>query len=282
MWLSKLRSNFFKFHGGLNWNSQFSANGYDMNVLYFINSLTGYAGGGNYQGVGKIFKTTNGGMNWIGQASLSHEIFAIKFINNNTGWAAGGDSYGNIFKTTNSGLNWTEQNLPSSTAINSIEFINENTGWAGSSALIYTSNGGTNWVYGNTSSTVVIYSLHFANANTGWIFGTWGSILKTTNGGNVFINNNSMIFPIDYYLYQNYPNPFNPVTTIGYSVPKSGRVVIKVFDVAGREIRTVEDVFRQAGNYSVRFDGTGLASGVYFYRMEAGDVVRTRRMVLIK
>ncbi len=98
----------------------------------------------------------------------------------------------------------------------------------------------------------------------------------------VYIGNISNYLPEDYKLYQNYPNPFNPVTTIEYSVPKSGRVVIKVFDAAGREIRTVEDVFRQAGKYNVMFDGTGLSSGVYFCRMEAGDAVRTRRMVLIK
>ena len=145
-----------------------------------------------------------------------------------------------------------------------------------------TSNNGTKWDLVNTTTAGPIEGVSFINRNTGWIIGGYGIVLKTTNGGSVFTKNTFKLIPHSYSIHQNHPNPFNPVTTIEYSVPKSGRVVIKVFDVTGREIRTVEDVFRQAGNYSVMFDGTGLASGVYFYRMEAGDAVQTRRMALIK
>jgi hypothetical protein len=94
-----------------------------------------------------------------------------------------------------------------------------------------------------------------------------------------FIEN---IIPSKYELYQNYPNPFNPVTKISYDLPKSGLVKLMVYDILGREIKTLLNEFRQAGKYSVEFDGSSLSSGVYFYRIHAGDFNVVKRMVLIK
>jgi hypothetical protein len=81
---------------------------------------------------------------------------------------------------------------------------------------------------------------------------------------------------------QNYPNPFNPVTTIAYSLAKSAHVSIKVYDVSGREVRTLVDADMEPGRYSETLDAAGLAGGVYFARMVAGDYVEAKKLVLIK
>ena len=88
--------------------------------------------------------------------------------------------------------------------------------------------------------------------------------------------------PGTYELNQNYPNPFNPTTTINFSIPKSGLVTIKVFDLLGKEVTTLVNDPKVAGTYSVNFDGTNLSSGVYFYKIEANDFVAVKRMMLIK
>ena len=90
----------------------------------------------------------------------------------------------------------------------------------------------------------------------------------------------------DYALSQNYPNPFNPTTQIRYSVAKAGMVSLKVYDLVGRELVTLVNQYQAAGSYSVTFSsaafGTHLASGIYFYRLEAGSFVATNKMLLLK
>ncbi len=88
--------------------------------------------------------------------------------------------------------------------------------------------------------------------------------------------------PGDFSLSQNYPNPFNPVTRIAYSVPASGHVSLRVFNALGQEIAVLFDGIRQAGKYAAVFDGSGLAGGVYFYKLQSGDVTITRKLVLMK
>ncbi len=97
------------------------------------------------------------------------------------------------------------------------------------------------------------------------------------------------IIPGRYELSQNYPNPFNPVTNIEFKIPlchsceaREPQVIIKVFDLLGREVRTLVNENLQPGTYSIRFDATGLSSGVYFYRMQAGDFVETKKMVFLR
>jgi len=95
--------------------------------------------------------------------------------------------------------------------------------------------------------------------------------------------------PKVFSLAQNSPNPFNPATTISYSVPEgaSVHVTLKVYNIRGTLVRTLVDVVREPGRYTVFWDGTDeagrqVSSGVYFYRMIAGDFVQTRKMVLLK
>ena len=87
---------------------------------------------------------------------------------------------------------------------------------------------------------------------------------------------------LTYKLEQNYPNPFNPETNIQFDLPKEGLVTLKVYDILGREVKNLVNEFKQAGSYIVSFDGSELSSGIYFYRLEAGEFVQVKRMVLIK
>jgi hypothetical protein len=86
----------------------------------------------------------------------------------------------------------------------------------------------------------------------------------------------------DYTLNQNFPNPFNPVTSISYQIPTKSNVILKVYDIVGKEVATLVNEFKEAGSYILRFDGSGLASGFYFFKLQANDFVEIRKMVLMK
>ena len=88
--------------------------------------------------------------------------------------------------------------------------------------------------------------------------------------------------PTEYQLLQNFPNPFNPSTIISYQLPARGNVTLKVYDVLGNEVATLVDEYREEGKYEVEFDGRNLASGLFFYKLQAGSFVETKKMVLIK
>ncbi|MCE1163985.1 MAG: S8 family peptidase [Bacteroidetes bacterium] len=88
--------------------------------------------------------------------------------------------------------------------------------------------------------------------------------------------------PTVFSLSQNYPNPFNPVTSIVFGLPKDENVSLKVYDLLGREVRTVVNEFKKAGTYQVGFDASSLSSGVYFYRIQAGMYSDIKRMVVVK
>ena len=87
--------------------------------------------------------------------------------------------------------------------------------------------------------------------------------------------------PKTYKLYQNYPNPFNPTTSIKYEIPKNAEITIKIYDLLGKEVFSLNE-YKQAGSYEVKFDGSNLASGMYFYSLEANGFKDVKKMVLLK
>jgi len=112
--------------------------------------------------------------------------------------------------------------------------------------------------------------------------GTGGDIATMKFSKNVGIQNINENIPDNYVLYQNYPNPFNPFSTIKYDVPNDTRVKIVIYDLVGREVKTLVNEDKPAGSYDIQFNGSNFASGVYFYRIQAGDYIVTKRMVLLK
>ena len=122
------------------------------------------------------------------------------------------------------------------------------------------------------------------NSTTGGYDGTYTIGISGATG----INDDGRGTPNDFTLRQNYPNPFNPATTIEYQLPTSSHVKLSVFDVLGREVATLVDARQPAGVYTVRFDGSNLNSGFYFYRLSAGKtdhpsaIAYGREMLLLK
>lgn len=88
--------------------------------------------------------------------------------------------------------------------------------------------------------------------------------------------------PHEYSLAQNYPNPFNSSTTISFALPKKELVTLKIYDLLGREVATLVNDFKEAGDYQVNFMANGLASAVYFYRIQAESFVEVRKMLFIR
>ena len=88
--------------------------------------------------------------------------------------------------------------------------------------------------------------------------------------------------PVSFSLNQNYPNPFNPSTQISYSIPRSGYISLKVFNLLGKEVATLFEGYRNAGEYKITFNAAGLASGVYFYQLKANNFLATRKLLLLK
>jgi hypothetical protein len=89
--------------------------------------------------------------------------------------------------------------------------------------------------------------------------------------------------PTEYSLTQNYPNPFNPSTKIEYSLPVEGNVTLKIFNILGQEVRTlINNELTNAGKYTVTFDASSLPSGIYIYRLQAGNFSSNKKMILVK
>jgi photosystem II stability/assembly factor-like uncharacterized protein len=95
-------------------------------------------------------------------------------------------------------------------------------------------------------------------------------------------NNNNKLVPDKFYLSQNYPNPFNPVTKIKYGLAKNSLVTLKVFDILGREIKSLVNAQMNAGEYIIDFDGSDFPSGTYFYRLETNNFTETKKLILLK
>lgn len=109
-----------------------------------------------------------------------------------------------------------------------------------------------------------------------------GKPLGSENDGLKEIRFNNNPIPETFDLKQNYPNPFNPETNIRYDLPNDISVSVKIYDLLGREIKTLVDELKYAGSYIVSFNGSEFASGIYFYRIKAGDFIQVKRMILIK
>jgi hypothetical protein len=139
-----------------------------------------------------------------------------------------------------------------------------------------------------------------ANPETGWEFSGWGGDLTgKANPATITMNSDKHVIatftktdlnseiPTQYQLYQNYPNPFNPNTVIRYSLPETNRVRLVVYDLEGRVVATLVDEVQKAGNYSCIWEARDaqhrpMASGIYFYRLQAGSYEKSFRMLLVR
>ncbi len=134
--------------------------------------------------------------------------------------------------------------------------------------------------YVGLSSTVTQSVTVSYDANGNPVFGASSFALTTVTA----IENQSQTtgIPQSFTLSQNYPNPFNPTTTIEFSLPQSANVTLKVFNILGQEVATLLNGVQRAGKYTIRFDASRLASGVYLYRLQADNFVETKKLMLLK
>ena len=109
-----------------------------------------------------------------------------------------------------------------------------------------------------------------------------GVISDSTEGRITPVKNNSETLPYKFNLGQNYPNPFNPTTTIQYTINQSQNVRLVVYDLLGREVKTLVNEFQEAGNHKIIFNAGNLASGIYFYSITAGPLHQVKKMILLK
>lgn len=127
-----------------------------------------------------------------------------------------------------------------------------------------------------------LFSFTFNKVPTSMQFDPWNMIVLKQATLVVGIENEYTELPGAYKIGQNYPNPFNPATSINYEIPKDSRVKITVYDIKGSEIQTLVNENKSAGRYTVNFNGANLTSGIYFYKIQAGDFNETRKMILTK
>ncbi len=280
--------------GGENWTN---FNG--MGIFFFVTPNIGWcysSTGPNMTAPFKIYKTTNGGNNWIEQLSeyqpgMYNDIF---FIDQNNGWLVG-DS-GKVIKTKDGGVSWsyvTNSGINSNEKSKTIFFVDINNGWIPSktddpeSAFIqHTTDGGNTWTTQNlplgSSGKNSVFSIYFTNINNGWLVADHGKICKYSSTTDV--RDESLVN--DFALYQNYPNPFNPTTRIKFTIPGSVEALymasLRVYDILGKEVATLVNEEKTSGTYEIEFNASFLHSGIYFYRLNVGSFSSTRKLVFIK
>ena len=268
--------------GGTTWTPYVWGGGTnDVYTASFIDVNTGWVAGQS----GNIYKTTDGGATTTSQdAGVGTAIiYSVKMINENTGWLS--STNGRVRKTTNGGTTWEPCNVPFSATIYSVNFADQWNGIAtGSIGRVFrTRDGGLTWESNNTSA-ATLFNAIMVGTNRAFVVGSIAAIWKYEENitGNELTYTNNV--PERYFLDQNYPNPFNPTTTIKFGLPREGAVTLKIYDMAGREVANIINNERMnAGIVSYNFNGSALASGVYFYSLVVdGQMIATKKMLLIK
>jgi hypothetical protein len=259
----------------------------EFSKLFFLNKDTGWVNANGTQK--RLYRTTNGGLNWQLQFTSAFAIDAIFFLDGQRGWIRGGpDLNGNgVSYTTNGGFSFTSSvGNPNIYGGWDVEFVTESLGYAGfaGNKILKSTNGGISFgdqyspAYGN-----IVGAFLRNDTLNGW-FGR-GSLVKTSDGGGVITDviPVSEIATIEYKLFQNYPNPFNPSTMITYELVTAANVSLMVYDVLGNEVGILVNEVKNAGRHEVEFNASDLPSGVYFYCLYVdGKQIGVRRMTLVK
>ncbi len=249
----------------------------------------------------KVFRTSTGYYGTWGNAVVTGTggssgcyYQAVGFVNNTNGMV--GSSGGDLRKTTDGGVTFSAVTAPWTAG--TVAVINMNALKDGSNIIrvtvagdttrmFRTTNLGTTWIRETLPLEATIgqvQHIQFLNANLGFAGlgasgGIGGFIKYAPSTGINPVNGN---VPADFSLAQNYPNPFNPSTTIKFALPKSGSVMLKVYNALGKEVETLVNEVMGAGMYEVTFDASKLNSGMYFYRLSTNGFSETKRMMLVK
>lgn len=231
---------------------------------------------------GIIIRSTDGGSTFEELntgSSIKHDYFTTG------GSVLYSITYDKIFRSTNQGTNWSElpagpwgNNRVGPMAVCSDGDLLLN----GGSGVYYSTNEGTSWTASNTglASPLGLRGFAFDNNSFAYIYTYEEGLYKSDNVTSLQTNQN--VIPERYSLAQNYPNPFNPSTQITFDIPLRSNVSLIVYNGLGQEVARLVKGETEAGSYTYNFDASGYSSGIYFYRLEAGEFSETKRMVFIK
>jgi photosystem II stability/assembly factor-like uncharacterized protein len=256
--------------------------------VVFLSENKGLLTGSYFSVLGSIYiflQTTDGGASWsFGDQFNNHSPLALSFVDSLNGCMV--VDFTQIHKTTNGGTTWTAGTVYAQNSLNSIHMVDQQTGWAAGSqgTILKTTDGGAIWRKQLVPFAGELSSIMFVNTNTGWAIGPNNTFMKTSDGGITSLNGKDEIVkvPETFDVMQNYPNPFNPSTTIRYSLKESAIVKIRIFNMAGELLRNNEEGFKQTGTHQFTFDANGFPSGVYIAVVEAGNMRKSIKMLLLK
>jgi len=241
---------------------------------------------------GGVFRSTNNGASWTeASTGLPLPPFARRLsaltvsgtylfvcISSDRLLAARG-----VFLSTDNGTSWSQAGLTNRN-VNALALSGANL-FAGTDGGVFLStNSGTNWIATNNGlASTDIQSLAVSGKYLfAGLLGNQGVWRRPLSEMITSAEPLKTGLPLEFLLRQNFPNPFNPCTTIKYVLPKSSEVRLSVYDMLGRGVSVLVSERRDAGVHEVRFDASGLSSGVYFYRLQAGDFVSSKRLLLLR
>ncbi len=289
--------------GGSTWETAWTGTGdFEFTGFSFIDATHAWAV--SYDAY--LYYTSDGGANWTLRDSIRHmqsgypapyPVRDIRFVTPDDAWAVGGIAgIMLIARTSNGGATWSDTIMGGGSA-REVQFIDSQEGWiiAMNDDPLHTTDGGASWQRQTSTPRFTTWeSMSIVNPNRGWAVGADGNVYSIANP--VSVSDTRAGIPVETRLDQNYPNPFNPSTAISYKLSAVGFVKLRVFDVLGREVATLVNEVKQPGVYTVRFDarlpglragqaggqGSGLPSGAYFYRLQAGSFVETRKLLILR
>jgi photosystem II stability/assembly factor-like uncharacterized protein len=278
---------------GINWNA--SNNGLPVGSAISALTSSGSLLFACVWGIG-VFISTDNGSNWIQRSSGLTNSYILCFAVCSSDVYAG--TQGGVFLTTNNGDEWVQVNNGLTTTYILSFAVSGSNVMAGTfgGGVFITQDKGANW---NAFNDGLIYSIIFSmTASDEYAFsgiavngGVWRRPLSDISD----VIDES--FPFEFKLKQNYPNPFNPSTVIGYQIPVSSNVTLKIYDVLGNEVATLVDEYKPAGKYEIEFNshsgkGRNLTSGVFFYQLlvsalqskdgKTEEFIQTKKMILMK
>jgi photosystem II stability/assembly factor-like uncharacterized protein len=283
-------------NGGATWNDAKVDSSLFMNFpvlnLDFYSNRLGFAMGGAQDFAGVIWRTTNGGERWIANGISPEPIYKLHFVDslNIIGIVGDFDFGASMVRSTDGGQEWQYTYLGIFGQPSTMDFRTAAEGWVplGNELMVTTDTANT-WYVHDTLGLRRIHDLVFVDSITGYAVADSGYIFKYSEDV-AGIEDDDFLLQPTFYLLQNYPNPFNPSTTIEFSIPskkaetakKGLHTTLRIYDLLGREVATLEDRLMTPGNHQVSFDARQLASGIYLYQLSSGGFVQTRKMLVVK